>query len=228
MIRRASRNLGVTPTQAQKLQYIANNLGLPGIGGMQGSTVTIFDTVPITTGAGRQTLNFFVNTSNKSRTFSNLQTGTLNAGEAMVVEEVSFIALTLSGVDLTSDATAITEAVPLQVVPNAIIPNQAALTLGMLNITIANSKVVKDCSIFETDPAFNPRTTGIAAFDTATATVVRTGESKIYLEAPPVLPPNQKIQVTLEVSPTGAVAANTFIMCVLGRFGSIFAAKTTL
>jgi hypothetical protein len=220
--------LGVSPTNSQKLQYIASKLGLSGIKDMQGSTLTIFDTVLLATGTGRQTLNFFSQTSNKSRNFSNFQTGVLNAGEAMIVEEVSFIAVTLTNSDLTSDANAILDAVPIQAIPNTIVPNQAALTTGMINITIANSKVQKDVSTFEIDPTFNPRTTGITVADTATATLVRLGESKVYLEAPPVLPPNQKIVLSYEFGPTGTVAANVAIMCVLGRFGSIFSAKTNL
>jgi hypothetical protein len=220
--------IGVTPSKAQKLKYIADNLGLPGIADMQGSTVNIYDTVAISTGTGRQVLNFFANTSNKSRTFSNFQTGTLNAGEAMISEEIAFIALTASGPDLTSDSTAITVAGPVQAVSATGLPNKPSVTLGLMNFTIANRKVVKDLNTFEQDPAFNPRSTGVAVFDTATATIVRFGESKIYLEAPPVIPPNQKIQLTLEISPTGTIPANSFIMCVIGRFGSIFSSKSNL
>lgn len=221
-------SLGVKPTKAQKLIYIANALGLPGIAEMQGSSFNVFDTVLVGTGATRQTLSFFNATSTKSRSFSNLQTGTLQAGEAMIAEEISFIALTLSGSDLTSDATAISNAVPIQTVSATGLPNKPAVTLGLLNFTIANSKVVKDYNTYEQDPAFNPRTTGITTYDTATATIVRLGESKIYLEAPPVIPPNQKINITLEIGATGTIPANTAIMCIVGRFGSIFSAKVNL
>lgn len=229
MQRRTQRPaLGVTPTASQKLQYIADKLGLNGIAGMQGASVNIMDTVALAAGTGRQTLNFFSNTSNKSRSFSNLQSGSLNSGESMVVEEVSFLLLTLSGTDLTSDATSISSMTPITMAPAATFANKFAFVTGLMNITIANQKVVKDNLIFEQDPVFNPRTTGIAVLDTATATNTRFGESKIYLESPPVLPPNQKISVSVEFGVTGAVAANMAIMCVLGRFGSIFASKTTL
>ena len=225
---RKPSNIGVTPTKAQKLKYIADQLGIGGLADMQGSSVNLYDTVALTTGTGRQVLNFFANTSNKSRTFSNFQTGTLNAGEAMIAEEFSFIALTASGPDLTSDSTAITVSGPVQAVSATGLPNKPAVTLGLLNFTIANRKVIKDFNTFEQDPAFNPRTTGVSTFDTATATVVRFGESKIYAEAPPVIPPNQKIQLTLEISATGTVPANSFIMCVIGRFGCIFSGKSNL
>lgn len=225
---RKPSNIGVSPTPSQKLIYIANKLKLNGIADMQGTTFNIFDTVPITTNTGRQTLNFFSNTSNKSRNFSNLQQGTLQAGEAMLAEEVSFIVLELSGTDLSSDATAITNAYPVQSAPNGIIPNQAGLVLGMFNLVVANSRVIKDANTFEMDPAYNPRTTGMAVYDTTTATNVRIGESKLYTESSPVIPPNQKITLSWEIGPTGTVAANTHIMCIVGRFGSIFSAKTNL
>jgi hypothetical protein len=227
-LRRPQSQIGVTPTNAQKLAYIAKGLGLHGITGMQGTTFTIFDTVLLQTSTQRQVLNFFANTSNKSRNFSNLQAGVLNAGEALLCEEVAFIALELTNSDLTSDANAILNAYQIQASPNGSIPNQGALTTGMLNLTIANSKVQKDVSTYEQDPSFNPRTTGITVADTSVITNVRLGESKVYLEAPPVLPPNQKISLTWEIGPTGAVLANVAIMCVIGRFGSIFAAKQTL
>lgn len=223
-----SAPIGAAPTQAQKLAYIAGKLGLSGIKGMQGSLFNIFDTVALTTQTTRQTLSFFVNTSNKSRSFSNLQSGSLQAGEAMVVEEVSFLLLTLSGSDLTSDATSISSAMPLTMATATQYPNKYGFTLGLMNITIANSKVVKDAIAFEQDPVFNPRNTGIATLDTATATNVRYGATKIPLESAPVLPPNQKINLSLEIGVTGTIPANTAIMCVLGRFGSIFASKTTL
>lgn len=221
-------NVGVSPTNAQKLIYIASKLGLGGIKDMQGASFNIFDTVLLSAGTGRQVLPFFANTSNKSRTFSNLQQGTLQAGETMLLEELSFVLLTLSGTDLTSDATTITNAQPLTMAPAATLANKFGTTLGLLNITIANQRVVKDYNTYEQDPAFNPRTTGIASFDTSVATNVRMGESKIFLESGPVLPPNQKINVTLEISATGAVLANSAIMCIGGRFGSIFSGKTTL
>lgn|SRR6478752_456621 len=224
---RQNNNVGVAPTAAQKLIQIAKKLNLPGIEGMQGSTLTIFDTVLLSTNTGRQTLNFFQNTQNKSANFSNFQTGNLKAGEAMIIEEFTLLVLTLSGTDLTSDATAITAVRPITQVPATVIANPCFVT-GQFSVNIANQVVQKNVIGIETDPAFNSKTSGIATLDTATATNTRIGNGKIYLESGPVLPPNQSLLIPYSIGPTGTVAANTAVMLVAGRFGSIFASKTTL
>lgn len=230
-------SLGKTPTPSQKLQYVANKLGLRGIAGMQGSTVNLFDTVLLTTAATtRQTLNFFSNTGNKSRNFSNFQNGQLNAGEAMVMETVSFFIVTLSATNLSLDATTISTFYPISQIDATPLTLKEALMMGQMNITIANSKVVKDYFVFEQNPSYNPKTTGIAlgevvAGDTAPVALFPQeviGQNSISLEAPPVLPPNQKFEISLELPPIGTVEGNLAMVCVVGRFGSIFAAKTTL
>jgi hypothetical protein len=238
MIRRKKRtpnNIGAVPTQSQKLVYVSNKLGLTGIKDMQGSTVNLFDTVILSTNAAqRQTLNFFSNTQNKSRNFSNFQNGTLGAGEAMTFESMTFYLVQLSATNLTLDATTITGIIPLSQVPPAVVSLYPSLMQGLVNIQIANSTVVKDLLTFEQNPSFNPKTTGIAqgaginstdALDLIPYTV---GPNTIPLESPAVLPPNQKFSLTLEVPPVGTVTGSVGIVCVLGRFGSIFAAKTTL
>jgi hypothetical protein len=225
--RTAPKTVGQTPTQAQKLIYVANKLGLTGIKEMQGSTVNIVDTVALVTNAARQTLTFFSNSIGKSRNFSNFQSGTLKAGEALVIEELAFFLVVATTADLTADANAILSVVPFNMATEVQFPNAEGAQLGLINISIANSVVVKDYCAYELLPAFTGKATGLTVFDSATATNRLVGPSKIPLEAPPVLPPNQKISITLEIPPTGTVPTFTFVMCVAGRFGSIFSGKTT-
>lgn len=219
---------GGKPSQPQKLIYVADKLGLSGLKDMQGSSVNIVDTVPLATNTGRQILSFFSQSANKSRNFSNFQNGSLKAGEAMVIEELAFFLVVATNADLTSDANAILTLIPVSLSSATAYPNKQSFNTGLINITIANSKVVKDFSAFEQDPAFNQNASGMTSFDTATATNVRTGPAKIRLESPPVLPPNQALSITLEIPPTGTIPAFSNIMCIAGRFGSIFAGKTTL
>lgn len=216
------------PTKAGKLIYVSDKLGLAGIKEMQGSSVNIVDTIALPTSTDRQILNFFANTQGKSRNFSNFQAGLLKAGEAMVMEEVSFILIVATSADLTSNANAILAAVPFSQASATQLPNAAGIMAGsLMNIKIANTTVVKDYNLIELMPSFNPIASGISTLDTATATNRVIGPDKIKLEAPAVLPPNQAVSVTLEIPPTGTVPAFTFIMCVVGRFGSIFSGKTT-
>ncbi len=221
--------MGAKPSNSQKLIYVSDKLGLSGLKGMQGSTVNIVDTVALNTNTDRQILNFFSQTQGKSRNFSNFQTGQLQAGEAMVIEEVAFILLLATTADLTDNANAILDAVPLSQASSNALPNAKGIIAGsLMNIIIANQTVVKDYNGFEMIPSFNPKATGLVALDSSDSDIRTVGPDKINLEAPPVLPPNQGIKITLEISPTGTVPSYTFIMCVAGRFGSIFASKTTL
>lgn len=231
------QQMGVRPTPSEKLIYVANKLGLPGIAGMQGSSFNLVDTVNIATNAGRQTLTFFTQTANKSRNFTNFQNGQLNAGEALLIERINFFILTLSATNLTSDASQILDIVPISelTVASGQFGAPGAFKTALMTLSIANQTVIKDYSVFEQEPDFNPQTTGIsiAAFDTTAASTGQTiigpvGYNGIPTEASPVLPPNQKFSVQLELPPIGVAAVNVAVMCVVGRFGSIFASKTTL
>jgi hypothetical protein len=229
--------IGALPTAQQKLAYIASKLKLDGLVEMQGSTVNLYDTVLLTTAAAtRQTLNFFSNANGKSKNFSNFQAGKLGAGEAMVMEQVQFFLVTMSATNLALDGTTISSLVPLSQVNATPLSLKEALQLGVMNLTIANQQVVKNALINEVNPNFNPKTTGIhlgaiqtgATFDTIVFPEETIGQNTIYLESPPVLPPDQGFQLTVEFPPVGTVTGNLAIMCVVGRFGSIFSAKTTL
>jgi len=232
--RTPSNMIGKTPTNSQKLVYVANKLGLSGIAGMQGSTVNIVDTVIINSGATkRQTINFFENTQNKSRNFSNFQNGSLSSGEALVMEDMKLFVVQLSSDDLTSDATRIINIFPLSNVDPSQMSDVKALGLSLMSISIANSTVVKDYQINESNPWLNPKNTGIAqGFVERAGSLAHmsgfVGNSDICLESPPVLPPNQKLKVTLEIPPLTGGNPFLAIMCVVGKFGSIYSAKTTL
>lgn len=231
----SAQQIGVTPTNSQKLIYVANKLGLKGLAGMQGTTFDLFDTQPIVTNLGRQLLTFFDNTGNRSRNFSNFQNGTLGAGEALIMEEIKFWLITTQTADLSQDTNSILTMIEIAAVPLTAYPNAESFQTALMSIVIANSQVVKDYQISDVNPSYNKRNNGISSADFATtAAFVATpsrrthGSSTIDMEAPPVLPPNQKFKLTLEIPPTGTMPANSFIVCSVGRFGCIFAAKTTL
>jgi hypothetical protein len=225
--------IGVTPTTSQKLLYVASKLGID-ISGMQGSTVNLFDTLNLVTTAGRQTMPFFQNTGSKSSNFSNFQQGTLNAGETLVIEKVKIWLLILSaGADLTSDATTIDEAYPIAAIPDSgVVSKRFAFQLGTIDVKIANSTVVKEYQVNECNPNFNRMTTGISpsnidVTDSKTSVFGVFGQQAIILDAPPVIPMNQKFQVLYSFGPLGTIAPNLALMMSVGEFGTIYASKTT-
>lgn len=227
--------IGVAPTTSQKLLYVASKLNLD-ISGMQGSSVNLFDTLPLVSTTGRQTLSFFSNSQKKSLNFSNFQNGTLGAGETMVIEKVKFMLLQLSaGADLTNDSTQIINAWPLASLPDTgIVQFRTTFKFGTINVVIANTTTTKEYQVNEIDPSLNRMTSGISVAqvgDAAVGTInvgAILGNNTIILDAPPVVPMNQKFQIQYSFGPLGTLAPNLAIMCTVGDFGSIYAAKTTL
>ncbi|MDW8347128.1 MAG: hypothetical protein RML94_09250 [Bacteroidia bacterium] len=226
--------LGVNPTPREKLLYISRQLGLD-LSKMQGTSFNLFDTVLIqNSSSSRQKMSFFTNTTNKSRNFTNFQNGTLQAGEAMIIEEISFVVLQLSSSNLSSDATNVVRVWNFSTAQYAgFLTNGSALSASMMNLSIANSVVIKNYNIIETNPMYNNRTTGINSVGVYNGNGVSIGESVIgncviKTESSPVLPMNQKLEVELEIPPVSVTSGNAAIMCVIGRFGCIFKARTTL
>jgi len=232
--------IGASPTNSQKLIYVAQKLKLDALMEMQGTTFNLTDTTIFTPSAQRQTLQFFVSTTNKSRTFSNFQTGTLAAGEALVAEYITFSLLVLTSADLNSNTNQILLDIPFSQIDKLSQPK--ALQNGLMTLEIANSTVIKDYSINETAPVNNPQATGLAVatllFPVAAPTLGEfdvqypiIGPSRIPLEAPPVIPPNQRIKLTLDIPPCDASSYGGSALAIkvtIGRFGCIFSAGTTL
>lgn len=227
-------DLGVSPTNSQKLIYISNKLKLTGIQDMQGSSFNIFDTIAMATNTGANVLSFFSNSNSKSLNFTNLPTGKLQAGEAMIIERMTFFCVLLSSATLTVDSASITDVIPISSlnVASGQFTQPGSIKTAQANISIANQTVSKTYNIFESVPEFNPQTCGTAVGVQVTATpstVTGTaGYNGIAVEAPPVLPPNQAVTISLRMGPVGTMTGIIGMQCVLGRFGSIFASKTTL
>jgi hypothetical protein len=240
------QQLGASPTNAQKLIYVANKLGLPGIAGMQGSTVNLFDTIPLTTSTSNQTFAFFTGANGKGTNVSNFQNQSLRAGEAMIIERVAFFLVSTNSADLSNNATTISDVIPIAELSDLVsgvgqgngqIQFPGALKTAQCKILIANQTVVKSFMLFEQMPQFNPLTTGISDGIVSVAalpalTQGTKGQNVIPLEAPPVLPPNQSLEIDFTFGEVGTVTnpSGLFwnVMCVAGRFGSIFASKQTL
>jgi len=77
----------ITETPQQKLLYIAKQLGLKSLAGMQGTTRAIYDTIdqPAT---GPSTLTFFDNVGQRAAPLTNLADNQFQVGEALAIEAV--------------------------------------------------------------------------------------------------------------------------------------------
>jgi hypothetical protein len=215
---------GKTPTTAQIIKNVSQKLGIGGIANQQGSAVNIYDTVSIATSANAQTLTFFKNASSKTKVFTNWQQGELKAGETLAVKYISLHIVETNNVSLSDVTTTITNFFPVgKTIATSVI------AYGNGQFKIANVVVFKDYQFLELIPAFNPATTGVAAYDAAAITApVLLGRSMIELESVPVIPPNQAIEFSIEIPPITLPFGNFAVMATFGRMGSIFSAKTSL
>jgi hypothetical protein len=211
---------GVSPSTSQQLKLGAQNMGIPGIARQQFTNTNIYDTVVVSTGAGRQQLQFFIASNNKSRTFSNWQNGNLLAGESIAVTHIYFSAAVLTNTNLTVDSSSYTS--NPDTLANSGVPG---LTMGMFTLQIANTVVMKNYLTLELMPQFNPASTGIAAYENETssgATPYVTGCSKIKVNGtPPKIYPDIPILCTYEI-PAVTISTNLAITITLGREGTIF------
>ena len=129
--------------------------------------------------------------------------------------------VTLTNTNLSDDANAITAI-------NFVGRNLATriITLGMAQLKIANDTVFKDFQLIEANPEMNPASSGIAGWASGTTDLVA-GRSEIKLPAMPVIPPNQSIELNIDIPPI-TITGTQAVVAVMGRTGSIFASKTTL
>jgi len=217
------------PTPQDKILHTSKRLGV-NLEEQQGTTINVFDTVLCPVGTtDRQTLNFFQQTTNKSRNFSNMQQGFLNVGESIGIGWVSLSFGLLTASDLTSNATQYAAGQAGLGSWNHGFPG---LSNALINLSLGNDTVLKDYMISETIPSLNPDMTGITFADSATVpsptTMIPMGSSLIHLETIHTITPNLPFKFTVELPPLATAVGIFFMQAVLGRAGSIFSARGTM
>jgi len=78
----------ITETPQQKLLYIAKQLGLKSLTGMQGTTRAVYDSVPRPT-TGPATLTLFDNVGQRAAPLTNVSDNQFQVGEALAIEAIS-------------------------------------------------------------------------------------------------------------------------------------------
>ena len=217
--------IGKEPTAQQKIINRARSMGIGGMEKMQGTAQVLFDTVAVTASANRTQYSFFKNVGGKSRNFTNFQKNELIAGESLALQYINIMLLTVSNNTLLNqDTTTINTVEPVGL--NSV---STQLMFGMLQIKIANDVVLKDYQLIQLHPVFNDKSVGIAAFDNPAANADSIlGRTRIELPgAGFFLPPNQPLEIILELPPITFVA-NSAIMMSIGDVGSIFSTRGTL
>jgi len=184
-------------TPQDKIIGVNNKFGNTGIKYQQGSTVVLYDMLPID---GRTEFRFFEGSSQRNFPFSN--TGTdgnkLGVGNSMIIERAY-----LSKVSIENDL--VTEIIPLQM--------SDALAISELSIELANSQILKQYSGLDFMPEYNKSshvTRGsVLEFDT-------------QLNIPPLL----EFVASLRVQPN-IVEETYYLRFTMEGTGAIIAPRTT-
>lgn len=134
--------VGVQPTQAQKLVEKARRLGNPAISKMQGTTRTIYDTLPID---GRTVYQFFENCGARAFPRTNLTQNQLSVGETMVIKRMSLSVITFDAVTGAATGVAALSASAAA----------AAFYAGDFSLNTGNNTVIKPFSMVHLMAQFN-------------------------------------------------------------------------
>jgi len=197
---RESYKAGITPQQ--KIVAVNQKFGNSGIKSQQGTTRLIYDTIPLSAGAGAKTLRFFEDSASRTFPFSN--TGSdgnkLGVGNTMVIQSITFYLMTWDTTNLRFTN----------------IQSLASFPYGataQLSFEIANNRVIKNLSLQESAPTFDKN-------------IGATSDSTIELSTDIVIPPLLNFVCQLQL-PYFTPTANTYIRCVINGTGGIIAPRTT-
>jgi len=129
-------------TEQNKNIAVNDRFGNAGIKKQQGSSVLKYDTLPLD---GRTTLNFFEGAAARNFPFSNCGSdgNKLGVGNTLVVERLYLTILVLDDVGILGNIDPISNA------------PDGTIEMGELNLSIANSTVLKNFPVLSTVPYFN-------------------------------------------------------------------------
>jgi len=189
-------------TPQQKIVGVNNKFGNTNIKNQQGTTRTIYDSLPID---GRTTFRFFEDANLRQFPLTNIgsEGNRLSVGETFVIQKAY-----LSLVSVDPDTQVITNVGPITTGPGNI-----PLLTGELDFIIANSQVIKSLpsSIFFVSGNPTALNGADAAFDFNTDIVI-----------PPLLEYIAQIRTT-----SMATQANTFLRLTIQGTAGILAPQTT-
>lgn len=137
---------GGRPTQQQKLIETANKFGLNQLKNQQGSTVIIYDTLPLN---GQTQLRFFENAAQRNFPLSNMgpDGNKLGVGYGMIFERCY-----LTVCEYDTEKNIITSFSPVEIGGGA---TDTTVLNGEMTINIANSDVLKKIPLLSFMPEFN-------------------------------------------------------------------------
>ena len=184
-----------------KNRFVQKRLGNDNVERMQGSTVIVYDSLPID---GRTTFEFFREANSRAFPLTNVGAfGTLGVGDSLVIERYYLSVITLT---LDPDVVTVVASVPAAGLVNVL--------AGQFTFDIANKITVVDMPVLSSDSRFN-KDAPFADYN------------NFEFDTQIVLPPLLRFKCSLRVTTQPAVA-DTFLRLTLEGAGSIIDVKGNL
>lgn len=217
----------MVPSVNRKIVSVNKNMGAKNIGGQQGTTRVIYDSLEITNPSAKQTLRFFENVNTRQFPFTNLNENKLQIGESIALQRFSVCLLTV-------DANgAVLNVLPMDNIASGTNP----LYRSDMSIQIAQDTVVKKLPLhtmyapFNKDAKFygqilvNPGTPALEAN-------IGMPNDVYHFDNPIIIPPQIEFVVELQLpkfvgTVTPIEGAKTFMLLTLEGLGSLYAPKST-
>jgi hypothetical protein len=192
-----------------KMVDVNRALGNDFIQKMQGTTKTIYDTLPVV--AGQNQYNFFKDTNNRVFPFCNVQNSALPVAESLAVQRFYLSVLIITpGEEGEADNY---ELKPLDSAITA--PGLSPLGIAEMQFTLANDVVMKPIQIANTLPQYNK-----TSFN---------NESNVFeFNTNLIIPPQLNFEFnlrTLPLVPASGEGVQTFLRLVIEGVGSQFNGK---
>lgn len=225
---------------ARRIAAVGRETYNKGLGRQQGTTRTIYDTIPLT-GSPNQ-FNFFENLANKGFPWTNLNRNSFTDAEAMNIQRIF-----LSFVETSNDTDyAIVSANTIQIYGISERANfgadqtnktqYAKFLMSQISIFVSGQQILKNFTGLSADPRFNYKNQGIAAAITGqgaseTGYGHTVGREVYDFASPAVIPPNREFIVSVQVPPyvdPSATGTNVYLRLTLEGFGAIPSVEGTL
>lgn len=228
---------------ARRIGMVGRETGNRGLNKQQGTTRTIYDTIPLT--GSPNVFNFFENLANKGFPWTNLNRNSFTDAEAMNIQRAY-----LTFIEVNNDTPySLVQASTIQTFgvyerrnvafdPTTKSDSYAKFSLAQASIFVSGQQILKNFSFLSADPRFNYRNQGFgstqAGYTTSSSTA---GSHNVGLEvydfiSPAVIPPNREFIVSVQVPPyvdPGSGEANTvYLRLTLEGFGAIPSVEGTL
>lgn len=206
-----------------KIGKVTKNMGIAGIGTMQGTTRIIYDAVKLETSVNQNTLKFFENVNTRKFPFTNISENKLQVGETIAMQRFSMLVL---AVDRATGR-------PTDLATLASFTTLKPLYRSDLSFSIAQDTVVKKLPLQSMYSAFNRNSNfnGSQTFGAGGVTTsFEVSHDVFHFDNPIVIPPNIEFVASLQIPPVVMPAEETkdyYLMMTLEGLGSLFAPKNT-